>query len=260
MAKYVQIEITTRCNFSCFYCAGRRMPQRSMDWQVFEGICARYQGQGVMHNLQGEGEPILHRKLWDMAALVRNLGNKPFVITNLGYRLTPRLARQITSSFDEIGVSLDSVDEAVSTSIGRTKLGQVMDNLKHLLDARGSDFITVFTVDLGKTHVERVRRALETLGVARHIVQPLQGKWDYACGYPSDVVVQPRVYPNGRKQCRYLRDDVMDYYDVDGKQFPCCYIKDTRHFASAKAIEAQLQRGEVPPTCVGCREIISHSP
>ena len=36
-----QLEVTTHCTFTCFYCAGREMPQRHMGWAVFEMVLGR---------------------------------------------------------------------------------------------------------------------------------------------------------------------------------------------------------------------------
>lgn len=39
--RFVQIEVTTHCNMSCFYCAGRTMSQRHIAFDLFESILAR---------------------------------------------------------------------------------------------------------------------------------------------------------------------------------------------------------------------------
>lgn len=33
-----QLEITTRCNFDCFYCSGREMRQGDMHYETFTGL------------------------------------------------------------------------------------------------------------------------------------------------------------------------------------------------------------------------------
>ena len=42
---FFQIEVTTHCSFTCFYCAGRDMPQRHMGWPVFERVLEHIEGE-----------------------------------------------------------------------------------------------------------------------------------------------------------------------------------------------------------------------
>jgi MoaA/NifB/PqqE/SkfB family radical SAM enzyme len=67
----VQFEITTRCNFDCFYCAGRAMRQGDMSYEVFIDLLARHverNGTPDTVSLQGEGEPTLHHDFKDGGA------------------------------------------------------------------------------------------------------------------------------------------------------------------------------------------------
>jgi molybdenum cofactor biosynthesis enzyme MoaA len=59
----LQFEITTRCNFTCFYCAGRHMRQGDMLYETFAALLERdiaIHGVPNVVPLQGEGEPTLH--------------------------------------------------------------------------------------------------------------------------------------------------------------------------------------------------------
>ena len=82
---FAQIEFTTRCNFDCFYCAGRLMRQGDMPYETFTGLIdqhiAKYGVPGVV-SLQGEGEPTLHHDFIRLAEFVRSRGATPYTITN----------------------------------------------------------------------------------------------------------------------------------------------------------------------------------
>src|SRR5437868_464777 len=71
--RFAQIEPTTRCNFTCGFCAGRYMPQRDLTWDDFQTFLAAH--PALRHvELQGEGEPLLHPLFFDMVAACRARG------------------------------------------------------------------------------------------------------------------------------------------------------------------------------------------
>ncbi len=109
--KYVQLEITTRCNYACFYCAGRDMPQQDMAWDTFAGIVDAIAEPGATVLLQGEGEPTLHPRFWDRVAYVRSKRHRTYSIINGSRVDVPRIARL----FPQIGISLDTLDAAMAT-------------------------------------------------------------------------------------------------------------------------------------------------
>ena len=136
-----QIEVTTHCTFTCFYCAGRDMAQRHMDWPVFEQILACIPAGQHVVSLQGEGEPTLHPRFWDMVSGVRARGFAPTTITN-GYEIDPvRMAAELPN----VAVSIDTLDEAEATRIGRLKLHRVLANLDRLLAVMGPERIRIMT-------------------------------------------------------------------------------------------------------------------
>lgn len=63
-ARVIQIEITTRCNYECFYCAGRDVPRRHMSWKATPGILHRVAERRGAANLQGEGEPTTQSRVF----------------------------------------------------------------------------------------------------------------------------------------------------------------------------------------------------
>jgi MoaA/NifB/PqqE/SkfB family radical SAM enzyme len=86
---HVQFEITTRCNFDCFYCAGRHMRQGDMPYETFTALLERdiaTHGPPDIVSLQGEGEPTLYHDFLRMAKFVRDQGAIPYTITNGTYK------------------------------------------------------------------------------------------------------------------------------------------------------------------------------
>ncbi len=239
-----QIEITTRCNFDCFYCAGRDMPQRDMPWERFQAIVDRIAAPRVEVSLQGEGEPSLHPRFWDMAAYVKARGHVPCTILN-GSRVEPAL---LARHFLSVAVSIDTLDEAEAERIGRHNLPKVLRNLAELVAVMGARRITIMTVDLGQP-LDALRTWVRARGFQQHIVQPLQPKADYAKRY---TVKPPRPLKGGPKACAFIKHDRMRFHTLDGLELPCCFIKDTTGIESIAGLQRRLGEGDVPAGCAGC--------
>lgn len=258
-ASFVQVEITTVCNFGCFYCAGRAMAQRHMPPEAFAQVLARLPSHqpGLCVSLQGEGEPTLHPHFWQLVEAVQAQGLRPYTITNATRIDVDRFDRLLP----EVGVSIDTLDPAEAERIGRYNLPKVLDNLGALLARLGPRRLLVHTVDYGQA-LGPLRAELSRLGL-RQLVQPLQRKADYLRHYP-DAVRQPLVagVSFGRpaaaarpRHCSYLATPRMRYFNIDGVELPCCFIKDVPAGFSTDALRRTVAAGGVPPTCQGCREL-----
>jgi molybdenum cofactor biosynthesis enzyme MoaA len=251
-SRYVQIELTTVCNFSCFYCAGRDMAQRHMDMAVFSQILDRLPaGGGVTVSLQGEGEPTLHPQFWEMVDAVRAQGHHTYTITN-GTRVD---VAQFDAGLSSVGVSIDTLDPQEAERIGRFNLPKVLANFEALFKVMGPQRVTVHTVQYGQP-IDPLRAYLQSLGVRRHIVQPLQVKDDYVRRY-ADLAVLKRLAPPSvtHFRCGFLDAPRMRFFDIDGLEMPCCFIKDASVFTSIDDLRQKLASREIPPACAGCREL-----
>lgn len=247
-----QIEVTTKCNYRCFYCAGRAMAQRHMSDATMEGVLARLAPGRHVVSLQGEGEPTLHRKFWDWAERLLRAGYLPYTITN-GSVIDPDLAHRLLGN---LGFSLDTVDADEAECIGRLNLSRALANLDKLLARMGPERIIIHTVDYGQA-MEGLLVHLRQRGLRRHIIQPLQPKADYARHYA-------RHFPDPRQAsdppvtcagpCGFLAGQRMRFFDVDGKELPCCFIKDASTYPGREALREQMVAGRVPAVCLGCAE------
>lgn len=199
-------------------------------------------------SLQGEGEPFAHPDIWEMATQVREAKHVPYTITN-GSLID---AQRVAALFPAIGVSLDTLDNREAERIGRKRLGRVVDNLERLVAEMGGDRIVVHTVNMGQD-LRALRSYLNDRGIRRHVIQPLQTKNDYRKCYPQWPVVDhgpPRI-----TMCRYLAKPSMRFFNVDGVDLPCPFIKQISSYRSDKLLKDHFAEGGVPEACLGCREI-----
>jgi UDP:flavonoid glycosyltransferase YjiC (YdhE family) len=217
---FVQIEIGTRCNYECFYCVGRDMVQSYMAWDLFAAILEQQLAAEVERvSLQGEGEPMMHPRFWDMVAAIRAKALVPYTITN-GSLLEPE---RVAAAFPTIGISIDTIDPEYAQKIGRYKLQRVLRNLDALLSVMTPDRIIIHTVAMGQV-LDPLRTYLAQRGIRQHMVQPLQPKADYAHRYAEESASS---WGACTYRCRFLAAPVMRYYDITGRELPCCFIKNT---------------------------------
>ncbi|WP_186453904.1 radical SAM protein [Denitratisoma sp. DHT3] len=245
---FIQIEITTLCNFRCIYCASPKSQGRSMSMALFDALLQKLPiGQHVV-SLQGEGEPLVHPKFFSLAAKVWQAGHIPYVITNGSLAKS----RNLPTVFPMIGISLDTVDADEAERVGRRQLSRVLSNVEHIAAVAGPDRVSIHTVDMGQS-LESLRKYLGRLGIKRHIVQPLQTKADYRRNYSIPISIPAT---SGRpRPCRYITQPNVRFFNIDGIGMPCAYIKDANEFQSIQVMQEEFAVGKVPVVCAGCREI-----
>jgi radical SAM protein with 4Fe4S-binding SPASM domain len=114
------IDVTRRCNLQCFGCrfhspnhAWLPSPhQDDFDWEDFRRVCGELRLMRTRKMiLIGEGEPMLHPRLFDMIAEAKNSGFHVVLLTN-GTRIEDESARALAQSgLDELRISLWAADE-----------------------------------------------------------------------------------------------------------------------------------------------------
>lgn len=240
-----QFEITTRCNFTCFYCAGRAMHQGDMPFEMFDGLLTahvhRYGAPGVV-SLQGEGEPTLHPDFFRMAGRVREIGSEPYTITNGTYHHPARFV----NVFSRVGVSVDTLDAAAARQIGRHNLPRVLG----FIEALAPHVRVVIHSIARRKATAQIAQWCQQRGF-QHVVQPLQTKADYSYLYPTQTRGEPAA--SGRFSCSYLAHHPMRYYALSGAELPCSFIKDLTRYPGLPSMLCHQNEGTRPPCCSGCR-------
>ncbi len=108
---FLQIEPTTRCNFRCGFCTGRKLPQHDMSMEVFSSILNKI--SDIKHiELQGEGEPLLSEQFLPMLERLKTSHPQLAVsfITN-GSLFSPEvIAKILCGNVKKILFSIESSD------------------------------------------------------------------------------------------------------------------------------------------------------
>lgn len=244
----VQIEVTTRCNFSCWYCVGRSMEQTDMDYSVFLRIINQLPEKSTVI-LQGEGEPLLWPFILRAAKDSKSLGHRVSLITNGSIMID-----DLNHYLDDIKISLDSLDSSYCDSLGRHNVKKVTQNILEYRKQFGNKLILV-SVDAGQDMTAVVEFA-KANGI-RHDSQKLQNKPDYVAVYPSGKVVYPSKTPTGKMNCGFGFTGKPLFYSVTGTALPCPLVKNLALFSSCESVIDDISKGVIPPSCSGCRNLRS---
>lgn len=195
--RFLQIEPTTRCNFTCGFCAGRYMEQADLDFALFEALVS--QSPGLEHvELQGEGEPLMHPRFLEMVALLRGRGIKVSFISNGSYLHKEMIDKLLDLGIEKISVSLESADPAAFRHIRGGKLEKVLRGISELLEERNRRGLERPVVGFSITVLRDTRAELSpilslyrSLGLDGGVtVQPLSAMPDYLKHYPAAMRAQ----------------------------------------------------------------------
>ena len=195
--QFLQIEPTTRCNFTCGFCCGRSMTQSDLDVEGFERALAQW--PELRHiELQGEGEPLLHPRFFDMVELARARGIVISFITNGSLLDDAAIDRILSGGVEKISISLESADPATFRAIRGGKLEKVTANLRRLMAAKRARGLahplvgfSVTMLRSTKHHLDGILALYQQLGLDGGITtQPLQHMPGYTAGYRPEMTAE----------------------------------------------------------------------
>lgn len=194
---FAQVEPTTRCNFICGFCSGRQMDQTDFAAEDFTRLLEAF--PDLEHiELQGEGEPLLHKGFFDMARQARARGIHLSMITNGSLLSEERVAALLDLGMEAINVSVESPDEQEFRDIRGGSFAKVKAGIARLLAARrarGLDRPLVgFAITVLKHTIDRlpeIAEIYEELGMdGGATVQPLSSMEAYSKVYDEKVAAQ----------------------------------------------------------------------
>jgi MoaA/NifB/PqqE/SkfB family radical SAM enzyme len=141
LPRIIQVEVTTACQAGCTFCPRTQLKDewisRHIDWEDFAHILPVVKS-GMLVHLQGWGEPLLHPRLWDMAAAIRQKKGNVSLTTNAGLLDRAASREMCRLGFAFVAVSLAG---AASTMHNTLRPGPGLDhisgNIEHLRSLKG---------------------------------------------------------------------------------------------------------------------------
>ena len=150
--RFLQVEPTTRCNYRCGFCAGRHLPQGDLDPQRLREFLAGI--EGLEHvELQGEGEPLLHPRFFDLATAVRERFPAAglSLITNGSLFSDEHIDGLLRHGFARVFVSMESADAERFRQIRGGRFERVAQGVAALMAERRRRNLALPTVGLAVT-------------------------------------------------------------------------------------------------------------
>ena len=136
LPRIIQLEVTTACQLRCVFCPRTVLADRwgtaHLPWEMFSSLLPFVRRTRQVH-LQGWGEPLLHPRLWDMAAAIKQRHGRVSLTTNavLLDEAASREACQI--GVDLVAISLAGARAATNDSLRvGSHFDQICANISYL--------------------------------------------------------------------------------------------------------------------------------
>lgn len=165
----IQIEVTSRCGMRCRMCPkvalATHWTELDLSWETFHAIAQAFPLVRHVH-LQGWGEPLLHPRLFEMIALAKGAGCRVGLTTN-GMDLDQEAGRRLLElQLDVLSVSIAGATRETHEGIrGRTDFCLILENVRHLLEARrgrgGKGPKVELSYLMTRTNISELPRAVE---------------------------------------------------------------------------------------------------
>lgn len=200
---FLNIEPTTRCNFSCWYCVGRHMEQRDIEVDDFERVLDNFPTVKAIA-LVGEGEPLMHKGFFDMARMASARGIRVLTISNGSTFSTSNVAKLCEAGVSYVSISIDSIDPATfASSRIDGDLNQVLKGIERLAryrDENGYKYPRIGLKGTLFTHTDTQLVPIVEMAKAHGVdvfesFQPLNPMSTYVPIYPKQHLEQLAAVP-----------------------------------------------------------------
>ena len=219
---YMQIEVTTRCNFNCVFCSGRHMEQRDMDFETVKKAIDMFPHLKDIV-LQGEGEPLLNPSFFDMATYAKNAGLNVITITNGSLLTDENIMKLLESKIDVVYISIEAPDSELYKSIRRGgDYNKLVSNLQRFVQLRNENNLGKLKIGFAITVIrktkdmfEKILKLYQELGLDAGVMYNCLIKVSHYTKNYGDDLNNQAFTPAEEKLIFYKNDKLLNQYNIN---------------------------------------------
>ena len=273
----IQLEPTTRCNLDCITCSRTSLAKSRLNKDLsvaqFNDMLLQIPA-GTTLKLQGLGEPLLNRDIWEIAHNAKAKGVKLTTITN-GTLIDSSNTDRILQYLDSIAISLDSTDPENYRQIRRKgELAKLLVNIDFLMErkrqmkSKTKVYLIFVVTNLNVHELKNYFELCQNLGVNCYIGEvenwyissqsqyQSQSEFIQRCRLSHDRIMKdvhlamPRFVANGlsisylsaaKRKETCIRPFQWCFITVDGYVTPCCIRTDPDVFNFGNVYQTPLK-------------------
>ncbi|MGD8881315.1 MAG: radical SAM protein [Desulfobacterales bacterium] len=180
---WIQVEISSYCNASCFYCPHStyrvNWQNRYLSMESFHNLIPAFRKTALVY-LQGWGEPFTHPRFFEMLKIAKAAGCMVGTTTNGTLLGRETIEKMVSEGLDVIGFSLAGVDEKNDRIRKGTRIKKVLECIEEIHRAKdkfGTDnpqiHIAYMLLRSGLDDLEKLPIFLGNTGAAQIVVSSL---------------------------------------------------------------------------------------
>ena len=160
--RYLELQITERCNLSCRHCYQKKKSAKDMPLELISKILGEFEDMGGLRVMVSGGEPLLHKEIQRVLDI---LSSNSYTFRRVLLTNGTIFIEGVGKAFDEVQISIDGLEEGHDYIRGRGSFKKAIENLKKYLSL-GLD-VSVATMIHGKNleELDDLQRLLKDLGV-----------------------------------------------------------------------------------------------
>ena len=177
---YVSVDITRRCNLKCLFCPihspelddkwGKKSAVDDISLEIFEKLCVDLGRMGTkMVIIEGEGEPMLHKHVFDFISIVKKNKMEAMLLTNGTLLNQENTERLVASGLDFIKVSLWSSSsqeyEQSHPDVNPEFFHKIVQGVKHIAEWKKEKSCKTPEVELYYILTRQNYKTLDRLGL-----------------------------------------------------------------------------------------------